>query len=154
MNEAIVKIREFFNVQDGCICQARSTPKEHGKQFLINQKKGTSSVIWRFHVDGCLCTDQHRKKCDYAFLIENNNQYCFVELKGSDVKGAIKQLFNTIDLFHQALRVNKKCIRFSTYVVSSSYPREDTAVRNARARLLQEYNASIEVKVGRLQIYV
>lgn len=151
MNQAIMKIRKFFKVENGCIDKARSTPNKHGKQFIITQRHDTISEIWRFEVDGCLCSDNSCKKCDYAFLIEPNSFYYFVELKGGNVKEATEQLFNTIDLFHQALEKGKKCVNFEACIVSSCYPKEDNAVRNARTKLKKEYNADIVVKVSQLE---
>jgi len=80
---------------------------EKGKTFrLINNHQ---FVITVFEVDSCLIKDNNEKKCDFLLLVDKK-QECrayFVELKGTDLTGAIQQVLNSINILYKSLHEHK-----------------------------------------------
>jgi hypothetical protein len=75
------------------------TAKEEGKVYTLNNN--LSLEIAKVRIDGCVFNEL-TKKCDWLFLVENKKAI-FVELKGSDIKGGIKQLHATYDRLRNRL---------------------------------------------------
>ena len=68
--------------------------KEEKNTFRINNKN--KIIITEVIVDGCLIND-HRERCDYLFEINDPfTSVVYVELKGTDIMKAFKQLGATI----------------------------------------------------------
>ncbi|MBO9201146.1 MULTISPECIES: hypothetical protein [Niastella] len=80
---------------------------ERGKTFrLINTCQYPVSV---FQVDSCLIKGNKEKKCDFLFVVDKKLE-CkayFVELKGTDLTGAIHQVLNSIDILYKSLHEHK-----------------------------------------------
>jgi hypothetical protein len=80
---------------------------EKGKTFrLINNHQ---HIITVFKIDSCLIKDNNEKKCDFLFIVDKN-QECrayFVELKGTDLTGAIHQVLNSINILYKSLHEHK-----------------------------------------------
>ena len=69
------------------------TAKEDGKVYTLNNTIGVE--IAKIKIDGCVFNEGN-KKCDWLFLVEEG-KVIFVELKGSDITGGLKQLHQTYD---------------------------------------------------------
>jgi len=102
----------------GCFDDS-TVAKEKGKEFRINNK--SQKTICRVHIDGCLIYDNRGKRCDYFFKICEMEQCFLVELKGSDVNEAVKQIIHTFDFINRKLKLPPK--NFEGIIVSSGIPR-------------------------------
>lgn len=70
---------------------------ENGKKYTLNNQ--SSCLITHYRVDGCFPQPPNERRCDYLFLTEHSTQpkqAFFVELKGSALSKAIRQLHDTL----------------------------------------------------------
>lgn len=77
---------------------------QKGKTYrIINSSR---SVLNVYVVDPCLIPDMQQKKCDYLVLADNpcSPKAFFIELKGSDITGAIRQIENSVRILGGAVR--------------------------------------------------
>lgn len=69
--------------------------EENGKKFIAlnpNRKE-----VLRIKIDGCVINDNTTNKCDFLIIDPQKDNAYFIELKGKNVKHAIKQLNDTIE---------------------------------------------------------
>lgn len=69
--------------------------EENGKKFIAlnpNRKE-----VLRIKIDGCVINDNTTNKCDFLIIDTQKDNAYFIELKGKNVKHAIKQLTDTIE---------------------------------------------------------
>ena len=66
--------------------------KQKEIRFINDKRKKLSS----YHIDGCLIKNGMR--CDFLLLVEEDKNAFFIELKGSELKKAIQQIENSINL--------------------------------------------------------
>ena len=80
---------------------------EKGKIFRL--KNETQYKITVFKVDACLIKDKNEKKCDFLFVVNKRREFhaYFVELKGTDLAGAIHQISNSINILYKSLHEHK-----------------------------------------------
>jgi hypothetical protein len=80
---------------------------EKGKAFRL--KNDTQYKITVFKVDACLIKENNEKKCDFLFVIDKKQERhaYFVELKGTDLAGAIHQVLNSINILYKSLHEHK-----------------------------------------------
>lgn len=81
-------------------CDQRSMPScsEHGKNYTLNIGTHSFETIC-FHVDGGVIVSNDCSKCDYAFFLKDaDNREILIELKGSNVGHALKQLRSTLEM--------------------------------------------------------
>ncbi len=109
--------------------------------FINSLKKD----ITRVKVDGCQIIDG--LKCD--FLIKYNDNEHFIELKGSDVKHAIKQLTRTIKELGQ-----NKCKKRTSYVICSRSPLSSPEIQNRRIKFRKNLKSDLIVQKNKLHIKV
>ena len=83
--------------------------EEKGKQMRFDNPTNKDTIEYR--VDGCLITGA-ANKCDFLLVVPDLQKAFFVELKGTDVPHAMKQVANTIQMlspqlpgFHYAARI-------------------------------------------------
>lgn len=119
------------NIQKKCIAffDRRSQPSctEKGKTYTLNQS-ATNFQVLCFHIDGGVINSPECNKCDYAFFLKDNvdggkGRAVFIELKGKNIRHAMKQLNETLslDAFKDVSSVYKKI--YGRIVVTSSIPR-------------------------------
>lgn len=114
--------------------------KERSKQLkIINPEEKRISKI---QIDGCLITDDSLK-CDYVFEINNPvSNTIYLELKGTDIPHAIKQLKSTLQLFNEKhKKLKKDCI-----VVCYSVPRTTSIIQNFKLELKRSFNANLQIR--------
>lgn len=100
------------------------------KCVFVNNRK---IEIYKIKVDGGLISSSSVDKCDFMVHWDVPKQTVFyVELKGSDVAKAIKQLKSTIEQTKAKFESfsNKNCV-----IVCSRYPQEDSTIRRLREDL-------------------
>lgn len=97
--------------------------------------------VLTIRVDGCVIKDDKTLRCDYA-LIPCDEIEIYVELKGSDVLRAVKQIESTINL----LSNNPQKIRKLCFVVSTRVPRQTTNIQQLQSQFKKKFNASFRIK--------
>lgn len=107
---------------------------------IINKSKLTISKVL---VDGCLITDD-RVRCDFLFEIDNPITTVFyVELKGSDIEHASKQLSATIGYckkYHSGLNI-------MSYIVASQVrvPKSGPGLQGIKKRFSKKCGSPLEI---------
>jgi hypothetical protein len=89
-------------------------------------------------VDDCVIKSGVR--CDYL-LILNDTEY-YVELKGSDVSHAVKQIERTVKLLSKKPKTQPK----HCFVISSRCPLSGTEIQEIQLKFKKHYNSSFRVK--------
>lgn len=100
---------------------------ENKRAFSIVNRNNLSIDVIR--IDGCVF-GEGEKKCDYVFKLKDGYT-CFVELKGKNVEGAVKQLNATMSAVGEEFLEGKLyCI-----VVLSRYPKSSPSVQLLQKKL-------------------
>lgn len=96
--------------------------------------------ILKIKVDGCVISDNETLRCDYA-LIPSDAVEIYVELKGSDIAQAVKQIESTIKLLSE----NPQKIKKLCFVVSTRVP-QTTSIQQLQSQFKKKFNASFRIK--------
>jgi hypothetical protein len=108
------------------------------KISFLNPDKETILII---KVDGCVVSDNETLRCDYA-LVPSDEVEIYVELKGSDISHAVKQIESTIGLLSEdSQKIKKLC-----FVVSTRVPKQTTSIQQFQTRFRKKFNASFRIK--------
>ena len=75
---------------------------EKGKKYTAKNNGGKE--ILGFQVDGGLYRGADSKKCDYCLVVQSSKFY-LIELKGTDLSKACRQLLATVELFKEQYSV-------------------------------------------------
>lgn len=118
--------------------------QEKGKKYrAINN---SSKLIHSYKIDKQQAKTQ--KRCDYAFLVEQNNKFFLIELKGAHLSDAAEQLCTTLSLLKHYLtgysifgrivqsRVKTPALRSSKYLKAM--------------KLFKEHNGDLITKTSEL----
>ena len=107
---------------------SREKKKEH---IAINEN---NRLVRQFKVDGYVITE-NIKKCDYLLLNDDNHTAYFIELKGTDIADAIKQIEQTLEILKNDLINYDKKLRivFSGQVKSGTILAWQKKYKNADA---------------------
>lgn len=108
------------------------------KIFFLNPNQERILVI---KVDGCVVSDNETLRCDYA-LAPSDEVEIYVELKGSNISHAVKQIESTIGLLSE----NPKQTRKLCFVVSTRVPKQTTSVQQLQTQFRKKFNASFRIK--------
>ena len=108
------------------------------KISFLNPNKKSILII---KVDGCIISDNETLRCDYA-LVSYDEVEIYVELKGSDISHAVKQIESTIGLISE----NPQKIKKLCFVVSTRVPKQTTNVQQLQIRFKRKFNASFRIK--------
>ena len=128
-----------FGKCESTVRNKRITLKEKRSTIIfVNEKR---LAIRKVTVDGCVIRDGLR--CDYL-LIGNDAHEHYIELKGSDVKHAIKQIVATIKQISCAAKAHPK----SCYISSTRCPLTGTDIQSEKLRFKKTYNARLVIKNG------
>ena len=92
-------------------------------------------------VDGCVISGNETLRCDYA-LIPSDAVEIYVELKGSDIAQAVKQIESTIKLLSE----NPQKIKKLCFVVSTRVPKQATSIQQLQSQFKKKFNASFRIK--------
>ena len=81
---------EFNDTRAICIAS------ENGKSYQINNK--SKLKVCKVKVDHCLTQKEGERRCDYLMSIneKTTKRVFFIELKGSGLNDAIKQIYSTV----------------------------------------------------------
>ncbi|BAZ27769.1 hypothetical protein NIES4074_01970 [Cylindrospermum sp. NIES-4074] len=80
-----------------CDTRRRIVARDSKNKQEYRLNNSTEQEICKIRVDGCLIIDKEGKKCDYLILSCQDKLAFFVELKGSDLKEAIRQIDSSLD---------------------------------------------------------
>lgn len=96
--------------KEGCVVYSNQTAfSVKGDKTTYQLQNPAKKQINKYIIDDCVLANlENDKKCDYLFLVENNKHRdgYFIELKGSDVPRAIKQINNSINLLRSNIEGN------------------------------------------------
>ena len=106
-------------------CDKKIVLKE--KRSKITFLNPNQEKILIIKVDGCAISDNETLRCDYA-LMPSDEVEIYVELKGSDIVHAFKQIESTIRL----LSDNPKKIKKLCFVVSTHVPKYTTTIQKLK----------------------
>lgn len=122
-------------------CVNNKVANEKGKRFEIDSNENFTKI----RIDNCLIISNQEKKCDFGFIRHLNGEFYFVELKGSDVEQAKKQIINTISYFEEKLIKIPKNKRYG-FVVSSKFPKSGNDVNNLIQDFKKKYGKELKFK--------
>ena len=112
--------------------------EKRSKIIFLNQ---ASREITKVQVDGCL--NFKGTKCDWLLIVEEPKKIeIYVELKGSDVRHAFKQLENTIINISAD---KQKQIKFC-YIITTKSPLSSPEIQNKAKIFKKTYNSNLRVK--------
>ena len=124
------------------------TAKENGRSFLLeNQSK---LIIKKWAIDKVVFKDRTDERCDYLILVqkETSKVYYWIELKGSDIVKACKQILNTISQIEIEVKTHEARIVSSKTPVPAlrdiSYIKLDNQMRKFGGCLKIYTNQGIE----------
>lgn len=77
---------------------SKPTATENGRSFSLINESGC--VVKKWAIDKVVFKDRNEERCDYLLLVErkDDNIYYWVELKGSDIIKACRQIWNTLNI--------------------------------------------------------
>lgn len=118
------------------------------KKILVKEKKSSEITfsnedlveVTKVQVDNCL--EIQGVKCDWLIIISEPYIEIYIELKGSDVDHAFKQVENTIKFLSKDYKnVIKYC-----YVITTRCPLTSAQIQNQQKNFKKDYNAILRVK--------
>lgn len=118
---------------------ARLVLQENKSKIIFLNPNQDQVLIIR--VDGCVIKDNEILRCDYA-IVPCDEIEIYVELKGSDISHAVKQIESTIKL----LSDNPQKIKKLCFVVSTRVPKQSTSVQQLQSQFKKKFNASFRIK--------
>jgi hypothetical protein len=117
-------------------------------RFVLQENKSkitflnpNQSPILLIRVDDCVIKNSETLRCDYA-IIPCDEVEIYVELKGSDIAHAVKQIESTIKL----LSDNPQKVKKLCFVVSTRVPKQSTSVQQLQSQFKKKFNASFRIK--------
>lgn len=122
-------------------CSKSKVASENGKRFEIKSNEDFTKI----RIDDCLIQSQLTEKCDYGFVRHFNNDFYFVELKGTHLQKAFDQIVATIDYFQDNLILIPKEKRFGV-IVSSRVPKAGISTNVLKQTFRKKYGAELEFK--------
>ena len=114
--------------------------KENKSSFQLRNPQRLG--IKKIQVDGCLIDDD-RERCDWLLVVDSDNpRALYVELKGSDIDKAIKQLEATL-IYTKSdfVDANREC-----FVVSTRVPKYGPSVHKRALVFYKQNGATLAVK--------
>lgn len=103
--------------------------EKQSKFILLNPDRKSVDYIM---VDGCIYPRGHHELCcDYALNFENIT--VFIELKGSDIAHAIKQVLATKQDARFQINTNKFAV-----IVTSKMPKDDSSIKQQKINLKKQ----------------
>ncbi|NEO71465.1 hypothetical protein [Moorena sp. SIO3H5] len=113
--------------------------KENKSKITFENSKRDKILV--ITVDGCAIRDNETLRCDYA-VVPNEEVEIYVELKGSKIDHAVKQIESTIKLLSDnPQKIDKRC-----FVVSTRVPKQGTDIQKLQTKFKKNYNAEFRIK--------
>jgi hypothetical protein len=142
-----------------CHCESRFSVKERKSSFIVVCHE--TDIIDKYKIDGHFDTDTTHDKCDYLFhhhpVNPQKNTCLFVELKGTDIEHAVKQIGDTIDRFSsEGYFHDKPNLNIIGAIVSTGYPSNNSTYRRRVGEVskrFKRYNLQIVNKKYEMRYY-
>jgi len=133
-------MRSFPECEE-CNCNSKIPIKEPPNRSEIIFLNPDAIAVRKIKVDGCVIKDNKTLRCDYI-LIPGDDVEIYIELKGSDINHAVKQIESTIrKLSENPAKLKKLC-----FIVSTRVPKQGTNTQNLQVQFKKKFNASFRVK--------
>jgi hypothetical protein len=126
---------------DSIIVISDPDSKNNRSKFRLKNPEQISVRVVR--VDGCAIKEGIR--CDFLLVLPDQ-QEIYIELKGSNVSHAVKQIARAIDL----LACNCHSIHKLCFIASTRCPINSTETQILRKKFRQKYNATLTIKNGEI----
>ena len=120
--------------------------RDTGRQNLT-LKNNQGFKFRKIIVDGCVITDKNspgEKKCDFLLTIPDHPQ-CkeyYIELKGSEIKHAVEQIYSTI---RKLSSVPSKQMK-KGYIICNKSPMSSTKIQSFQAQARKQFNLVLIVR--------
>lgn len=123
--------------------------KEPRAASKLNVKNPNGRLVEVVTVDGCAIQGE-ALKCDYLVVGKDPSLELFVELKGSDVKHACRQLENSMRILSR-----NPCSQRTCFIVSTRVPVTEINVIAKFKKLFKEnYNSDLIVRNGQPEFVI
>lgn len=104
--------------------------------YVDNRKREAYTKI---KIDGCDITTGN--KCDDGIILHKTGETLLVELKGSDIDHAVKQLSATLTNYALSRRKNVKC-----FIISSNNPNSSTKTQLTKASFIKHTGVQLFIE--------
>lgn len=131
-----------------CHCASRFTVSERKSKF--NMRSADLDMVDKFMIDGFYDSDQQHNKCDYLYGYnlpyglhrvndhEVTSVALFVELKGTDVEHAARQIDSTIERFYKQ-GFFRHVDKAYGVIISNGMPSNNATFRKACKEILHKW---------------
>lgn len=128
-------------------CEEKSDKKlfiftENRSKLTLENRDRVESI--KIHVDGCRVNDENIR-CDYLHLAKGIEM--FIELKGQDVKHAMKQIVRTMELLSVNIQTQKKI----NYIICTKSPLAGPEIQIFKLEFKRKYNAKLIIQSGQFK---
>lgn len=108
------------------------------KMFFENPN---GRIVKEVRIDGCVISSAEELKCDFMLIVPDATiSEHFIELKGSDVDHALKQLRATIHKVSKDFKTLPKCC----WVVSFRNPLDASSMKIKQAKFKEEFSSDLK----------
>jgi len=131
----------MLKIPDNCVEVVKHSrivlEEESSKITFLNPKQ---IEVRKIRIDGCVIKEGI--KCDYMIITIHNGYEYYIELKGSDVDHALKQIERTITLVSSnQQRITKHC-----FIISTRCPLASPKIQDIKIKFKKQYNANLIIK--------
>lgn len=118
------------------------TCSEKRSEYIARNPK--RKLNCKIRIDNALIKGNDVSKCDYGLWVEEGNRMILIELKGSDVEKALRQLFSTHEVFQTWYEKEDFTYSFRVVPTRVTAPNLQEHVKQLRR---QGYDLKIQTKV-------
>jgi|GEM_PF-823657 len=129
----------------------------HLREIVLEDSKNKKSIyrvinkmeneVIGLRVDGCITTDNNVKKCDFLLLNWTTKATYFIELKGSNLNEACKQLIQSIRTNYPMLQNEFGYVAANARIVVSKTPKIlPKSSYEALNKLVRSHDGKVEIK--------
>lgn len=119
--------------------------EENGRKFILSNPQ--RKEVLKIKIDNCVIKDTNSNKCDFLIIDPDKNNSYFVELKGQNIKHALKQLEDTIQKIEDTSNgyIKAKFSKKFAFAVLSQCPLPSTEIQNFKNKFMK-IKIKLEVK--------
>lgn len=137
-------LEKTYRISPQCLSLA-TVAKENQSEFRIYTEGVKSETFIRIKVDDCFIIGHKMDRCDFAFHRCANEDFYFVELKGSDIGKAYQQIITTLS---QHIPTPKE--KRLGFIVTSRMPKSGPDVNKLKNEFRVKYGRQLFIKNIRL----
>ncbi len=117
--------------------------EEKGKKFTIERSK--NEVFCKVKVDGCCITSETTKKADYAFKRCETGEFYIVELKGTELSTAFKQVCRVAEFLNER-KVDKRNIW--GFIVATNVPKNNNRIAKFKEQFKKDVGRELKFRTN------